>query len=66
MIMDLTARGYRYIKRAGRAYKKGECMNIRKINIKELNAAHYNPRVDLQKGDPEYQKLENSIKNLDT
>lgn len=39
-------------------------MDIRKIDIKELNAAHYNPRVDLQKNDPEYQKLENSIKEF--
>lgn len=36
-------------------------MDIRIIPIKQLNAATYNPRVDLQPGDPEYEKLRRSL-----
>jgi len=36
-------------------------MNIRIIPIEQLNAAVYNPRVDLQPGDPEYEKLRCSL-----
>ncbi|OMD64655.1 transcriptional regulator [Paenibacillus odorifer] len=36
-------------------------MNIRIIPIEQLNAAVYNPRVDLQPGDPEYEKLRRSL-----
>lgn len=32
-------------------------MEIRKVPISLLNAAPYNPRKDLQPGDPEYQKI---------
>ena len=39
-------------------------MDIRDINIQELNAAHYNPRKDLQPGDAEYIKLYNSIEEF--
>jgi ParB-like chromosome segregation protein Spo0J len=36
-------------------------MDIRIISIDQLNAAVYNPRVDLQPGDPEYEKLRRSL-----
>lgn len=39
-------------------------MEIRKVNINLLNPAEYNPRIDLQKGDDEYNKLERSIKQF--
>lgn len=37
---------------------------VREINVKELNAAPYNPRISLEPGMPEYEKLENSIKTF--
>ncbi|AZS15349.1 ParB N-terminal domain-containing protein [Paenibacillus lutimineralis] len=36
-------------------------MDIRIIPIEQINAAAYNPRVNLQPGDPEYEKLKQSI-----
>ncbi|MRN56821.1 transcriptional regulator [Paenibacillus monticola] len=36
-------------------------MDIRTIPITEINAAAYNPRVDFQPGDPEYEKLRRSL-----
>lgn len=36
-------------------------MEIRKIDVRQINPAPYNPRKDLKPGDPEYQKLKNSI-----
>lgn len=39
-------------------------MDIRTIPITEINAATYNPRVDLQPGDPEYEKLKQSIESF--
>ena len=39
-------------------------MVIRKFKLDELNPAKYNPRKKLKPGDPEFQKLENSIKNF--
>lgn len=36
-------------------------MDIRIIPIEQLNAAVYNPRLDLQPGDPEYEKLRRSL-----
>ena len=39
-------------------------MEIRKIPIKQLNPATYNPRKDLQPGDPEYEKLKRSIQEF--
>lgn len=39
-------------------------MDIRVIPVDRINAAAYNPRVDLQPGDPEYEKLRNSIKEF--
>lgn len=39
-------------------------MNIKTILIDRINAAAYNPRVDLQPGDPEYEKLRQSIESF--
>lgn len=39
-------------------------MNIQIIPIYQINAAAYNPRVDLQPGDPEYEKLRRSIESF--
>lgn len=39
-------------------------MEIRKVKIKDLIPAEYNPRKDLQPGDPEYNKLENSLEDF--
>lgn len=36
-------------------------MNIQKIPVNKINPAAYNPRVDLQPGDPDYEKLKRSI-----
>ncbi|WP_312614090.1 site-specific DNA-methyltransferase [Oscillibacter sp.] len=39
-------------------------MQIQKIPIKQLNPAKYNPRKDLQPGDPEYEKLLRSVEEF--
>jgi DNA modification methylase len=39
-------------------------MEIKKIPIEKLNPAAYNPRKDLQPGDPEYEKLKRSIQEF--
>lgn len=39
-------------------------MQIKKMKIKELQAAKYNPRKDLQPGDPEFEKLKRSIQKF--
>ncbi|WP_433943383.1 site-specific DNA-methyltransferase [Paenibacillus sp. SN-8-1] len=39
-------------------------MEIRVLPIEQINAAAYNPRVDLQPGDPEYEKLKRSIEEF--
>ncbi|KOP64376.1 adenine methyltransferase [Bacillus sp. FJAT-18019] len=39
-------------------------MKIRVIQIEQINAAAYNPRVDLQPGDSEYEKLKRSIEEF--
>ena len=36
-------------------------MQIKRVPITRLNPAAYNPRKDLQPGDPEYQKLARSM-----
>lgn len=36
-------------------------METRKMRIEELNPAFYNPRIDLEPGDPDYEKLKQSI-----
>ncbi len=40
-------------------------MDIQKIPIDKINPAVYNPRKDLQPGDPEYEKLKKSITEFD-
>ena len=39
-------------------------MEIRVLPIDQINAAAYNPRDDLQPGDPEYEKLKASIESF--
>ncbi|TPE70657.1 site-specific DNA-methyltransferase [Halalkalibacterium halodurans] len=39
-------------------------MEIRKIPVSEINPAPYNPRIDLQPGDSEYEKLKLSIREF--
>lgn len=39
-------------------------IDIQMIAIDKLNPAKYNPRIDLQPGDPEYEKLKRSIKEF--
>jgi ParB-like chromosome segregation protein Spo0J len=39
-------------------------VQVRKIPIGQLNPAAYNPRKDLQPGDPEYEKLKKSIQEF--
>lgn len=39
-------------------------MQIEKIKIEKLSPAKYNPRKDLQPGDPEYEKLKRSIEEF--
>ena len=39
-------------------------MIIKRISINKINSAPYNPRKDLQPKDPEYQKLQKSIKEF--
>ncbi len=45
-------------------YLKRE-MEIQTVEIGKLNPAAYNPRKDLQPGDPEYEKLKKSITEFD-
>ncbi len=40
-------------------------MDIRTLKVHEINPAKYNPRKDLQPGDPEYDKLKKSILEFD-
>lgn len=39
-------------------------VDIQKITVDKLNPAKYNPRKDLKKGDPEYEKLKRSIETF--
>lgn len=39
-------------------------MNIQRIPLTKINPAPYNPRVDLQPGDPEYESLKRSIEHF--
>ncbi|AKR38519.1 ParB N-terminal domain-containing protein [Bacillus cereus] len=39
-------------------------MEIRKIHIDKINPAPYNPRIDLQPGDAEYERLKQSIEKF--
>lgn len=44
--------------------KNGGKMQIEKKQVADLKAAAYNPRKDLQPGDPEYEKLKRSIQEF--
>ncbi len=39
-------------------------MDIQKISAEKLNPAKYNPRKDLNPGDPEYEKLKKSMETF--
>ncbi|MCD7824256.1 MAG: site-specific DNA-methyltransferase [Oscillospiraceae bacterium] len=39
-------------------------LNIRTMKLADLNPAKYNPRKELKPGDPEFEKLKNSIENF--
>jgi DNA modification methylase len=39
-------------------------MEIRKVPVNQINPAPYNPRRDLQPGDPDYEKLRKSVKTF--
>lgn len=39
-------------------------LNIKTMDLTSLNPAVYNPRVSLQPGDPEFEKLKRSIENF--
>ena len=39
-------------------------MNIKKIPVKKINPAEYNPRKDLKPGDPDYEKLKRSMQTF--
>jgi len=39
-------------------------VNIQKLKLKDLNPAPYNPRKELKPGDPEFEKLKNSIEHF--
>lgn len=39
-------------------------MDLRKIPVSMINLNPYNPRIDLQPGDPEYEKLKRSIEDF--
>ena len=39
-------------------------MEIRKVPAKDLKPAKYNPRKDLQPGDPEFEKLKRSVEEF--
>ncbi|MCP6683235.1 site-specific DNA-methyltransferase [Bacillus nakamurai] len=39
-------------------------MNIQEVLIEKINPAPYNPRIDLQPGDPDYEALKNSIEQF--
>ncbi|URV79673.1 ParB N-terminal domain-containing protein [Bacillus velezensis] len=41
-------------------------MNIRTIPVEKINPATYNPRIDLQPGNPDYEKLKSSINKFGT
>jgi len=40
-------------------------MEIRKVSVTEISPAKYNPRINLQPGDPDYEKLKKSIETFD-
>jgi len=44
--------------------KKREEMEMVKMSLEKLNPAKYNPRVDLQPGDPRYERIRKSLKEF--
>lgn len=54
-------RGLLLINRARMALQTELLMKIIRLSINRINPAPYNPRVDLQPGDPEYEKIRRSI-----
>ena len=42
-------------------YEEGDDMEIVNIKIEKLNPAEYNPRLDLQPGDKEYEDIKRSV-----
>ena len=42
----------------------GVLLEIKRIPLDQINSAKYNPRKDLQPGDPEYEKLKKSIETF--
>ena len=45
-------------------YRRLYKVQVSKIPIGQLNPAAYNPRKDLQPGDPEYEKLKRSMQEF--
>ena len=43
----------------------GVCVEIQTLKVNDISPARYNPRKDLQPGDPEYEKLKKSILEFD-
>lgn len=41
-----------------------QTINIQKMNLKDIEPAEYNPRVELNENDDEYQKIKNSIEQF--
>lgn|GEM_PF-4166958 len=41
-----------------------DTMKLERIRIGELNAAEYNPRVELGPGDPVYENLKRSVETF--
>lgn len=39
-------------------------MDIRSIPVEKINPAPYNPRIDLQPGDPDYERIKASIERF--
>lgn len=39
-------------------------MNIQEVEVNKINPAAYNPRIDLQPGNNEYEKLKKSIEEF--
>jgi len=42
-------------------FREGCFLDIERVSIEKINPAPYNPRLDLQPGDPEYEHLKRSI-----
>ena len=47
------------------SYREGCLLNIEKVSIERINPAEYNPRLDLQPGNPDYEHLKKSIDHYD-